>query len=176
MNLKEYQSQAKRTMPDLGELELNLLHMKMGVITEVGEAVDQLKKHIAYGKKLDWINLREEVVGDINWYLVNESTLIDLDLVDFEKENEKDITKGIFSFLEDITNFLEFYLSNNLTHKQKISSCILLIKNISDTYGLGYFTGLQNNIDKLKVRFPDKFDQNKALHRNLEAERIELEK
>lgn len=35
---------------------------------------------------------------------------------------------------------------------------------------------MQNNIDKLRVRFPDKFTMENALNRNLEAERKELEK
>ena len=36
--------------------------------------------------------------------------------------------------------------------------------------------GMQNNIAKLKVRFPDKFTEQNAIDRNLEAERVELEK
>lgn len=35
---------------------------------------------------------------------------------------------------------------------------------------------LQNNIAKLKVRFPDKFTEQNAIERNLEAEREQLEK
>ena len=36
--------------------------------------------------------------------------------------------------------------------------------------------GMQNNIAKLKVRFPEKFTEQNAIERNLEAERVELEK
>ena len=36
--------------------------------------------------------------------------------------------------------------------------------------------GMQNNIAKLKVRFPEKFTEQNAIERNLEAERKELEK
>jgi NTP pyrophosphatase (non-canonical NTP hydrolase) len=35
---------------------------------------------------------------------------------------------------------------------------------------------LQNNIDKLMIRYPEKFDQAKALDRDLDSERKELEK
>jgi hypothetical protein len=35
---------------------------------------------------------------------------------------------------------------------------------------------MQNNIDKLKVRYPDGWDEEKALNRNTDAERKELEK
>ena len=47
---------------------LRLLHAGMGLCTEAGEFVDQLKKHIFYGKPLDEINLFEEG-GDVSWYL-----------------------------------------------------------------------------------------------------------
>ena len=34
---------------------------------------------------------------------------------------------------------------------------------------------LQNNIDKLRVRYPDKFSEELAINRNLEMERKELD-
>ena len=47
---------------------LRLLHSAMGLATEAGEIVDQLKKHIFYGKELDLLNLKEEY-GDNMWYV-----------------------------------------------------------------------------------------------------------
>lgn len=69
---------AKRTEPTdsdyqacmfrLGSVRtLRLLHVAMGLCTEAGEFVDQLKKHIFYGKPLDTVNLIEEL-GDSSWY------------------------------------------------------------------------------------------------------------
>ena len=46
---------------------IRLLHAAMGLATESGELLDALKKHIFYGKKLDLVNVREEL-GDIFWY------------------------------------------------------------------------------------------------------------
>ena len=46
---------------------IRLLHVGMGLATEAGEFVDQLKKHIFYGKELDLVNLGEEI-GDTEWY------------------------------------------------------------------------------------------------------------
>lgn len=45
-----------------------LLHGAMGLCTESGEFLDQLKKHIYYGRDLDATNLEEEV-GDMFWYM-----------------------------------------------------------------------------------------------------------
>ena len=46
---------------------MRLLHAAMGLCTEAGEFMDQLKKHIFYGKPLDETNLFEEL-GDSSWY------------------------------------------------------------------------------------------------------------
>jgi hypothetical protein len=43
---------------------MRLLHGAMGLATETGEFIDTLKKHVFYGKELDYPNVREEV-GDI---------------------------------------------------------------------------------------------------------------
>lgn len=47
---------------------IQLLHAGMGLCTEGGEFLDNLKKHIFYGSELDLVNLKEEG-GDSIWYL-----------------------------------------------------------------------------------------------------------
>ena len=49
------------------EVTIRLLHAAMGMATEAGEFLDMLKKHIFYGKPMDFINAKEEV-GDQMWY------------------------------------------------------------------------------------------------------------
>jgi NTP pyrophosphatase (non-canonical NTP hydrolase) len=48
--------------------KIDLLHAAMGLVTESGEFMDMLKKHLFYGKPLDEVNLLEEI-GDASWYL-----------------------------------------------------------------------------------------------------------
>lgn len=45
-----------------------LLHAALGLTTEVGEAVDPIKKSLFYGKPFDRTNVLEEV-GDAMWYM-----------------------------------------------------------------------------------------------------------
>jgi NTP pyrophosphatase (non-canonical NTP hydrolase) len=45
------------------------LHGATGIATEAGELLDQVKKHIFYGKPLDRVNVLEEC-GDVIWYVV----------------------------------------------------------------------------------------------------------
>lgn len=73
---KNYIKQAIRTEPDytnvIGRVvnpkTLRLLHGAMGLATESGEFLDEVKKHLFYSKPLDVVNLKEEM-GDLFWYL-----------------------------------------------------------------------------------------------------------
>ena len=44
------------------------LHSALGMVTEAAEFADVFKKHLFYGKEIDWVNLEEEV-GDLFWYI-----------------------------------------------------------------------------------------------------------
>lgn len=46
---------------------VRLLHSAMGICTEAGELMDVLKKHLFYGKPIDYVNIQEEY-GDLCWY------------------------------------------------------------------------------------------------------------
>lgn len=93
-----------------------LLHAVLGLMSEVGEIADALKKVLIYGKDLDLVNLVEEH-ADESWYMA------------------------------------------------------LLI----DAVGSSFEESWAKNIAKLRARFPDKFTQEAALHRDLAAERRALE-
>ncbi len=49
------------------EYKIRLLHGAIGMVTEAGEIMDMIKKHIFYGADLDLTNLKEEL-GDSDWY------------------------------------------------------------------------------------------------------------
>ena len=70
MTLKEYQTHTTRTNAPLENSyrDMTALHMLMGMMTEVGELTDQFKKNLAYGKDIDWVNVKEEI-GDLMWYV-----------------------------------------------------------------------------------------------------------
>ena len=45
-----------------------LMHAALGVCGEAGELADAIKKHVVYGKPLDFNNVREEL-GDLFFYM-----------------------------------------------------------------------------------------------------------
>jgi len=60
---EQYENAGKR-LANVARLE----HAGHGIVTEVGELMDTLKRHIYYGVPLDVVNLKEEA-GDLMWYI-----------------------------------------------------------------------------------------------------------
>lgn len=103
---------ARLTDPDT----IRLLHAAMGLVTEAGEFMDMLKKHIFAGKPLDKVNAVEEL-GDSQWY---SALAIDV-------------------------------LRTTLSEVMTI------------------------NINKLKLRYPEKFTEDSCINRDVVSERNFLE-
>src|SRR6187431_322201 len=70
--LAEYQQLASRTCPDLGSPQNNAIHMQLGIITEIGEALDIFKRKHAYKQEIDLVHLGEELADQL-WYVVNDA-------------------------------------------------------------------------------------------------------
>lgn len=187
-SIVEYQLLASRTCPDLPGEHENERHMNLGVITEIGEVLDIFKKNLAYNKPLDVVNLGEEL-ADIAWYIVNKCRFNELPL-----DDDFTVVKAEVKELLDTQMFTENGLPINikaeaLMHPLLQVYCgptnnifsapivqLAILANIAEWYELDFFQLLTNNIDKLKIRYPEKFTEEAALNRDLEAERAELEK
>ena len=65
---------------------VRLLHAAMGLSTEANELLDNLKKHIFYGKSIDQLNLFEEL-GDISYYQAVMIDELDTTLEDVMQAN-----------------------------------------------------------------------------------------
>lgn len=167
MNFKEYQEQAKRTCPSLGSDKLDLAHMVLGIFSEYEE----------YHNAIDEINKSEEC-SDINWYIANYCTFRGYDLYNLY-DNLKYNNNSFIINVSILQDYIKKYIAYNKEIRCDLELDILqgLVYNISKMYGnIDIKQSLQNNIDKLKVRYPEKFTEDLAKNRNLEAERKELEK
>lgn len=182
LTIQEYQKLAKRTCPDLGSLEKNLLHMRLGIITEVGEVLDIFKKNLAYGKPIDKVNLGEEC-ADVAWYLVNVASFENIELNDttlntsiigdIKSETGAElILYRLLSMLNNIHYNFKIIAEND---KQVIINCLRVLKSVCEDNNIDFQQCLYKNIEKLQIRYPDKFDADLALNRNLDAERKVLE-
>lgn len=185
MTYQEYQTAASRTCVILFTHKGNARHMKMGVMSEIGELIDAYKKELAYGKTLDLINIAEEW-ADVSWYLANEASRLEIDLKEEIIDNEivqhiKDQIKD-----QDIEDIL-YDFGFNFKDLQVVNIEDSVNNDIQDGFLMWNWIGenllnidtnkaLENNIAKLKARYPEKFESELALNRNLDAEREQLEK
>lgn len=88
MEIQEYQLKASRTNVKLDSLLTENLHMTLGMVTEASEIADVFKKHIAYKKEIDYVNVKEEI-GDQMWYIANMCNINGWDLREILDTNIK---------------------------------------------------------------------------------------
>lgn len=86
MTINEYQQEAKRTLRDNGNYELNCSNVCMGLSGECGELVDIYKKFIYQGKELDKNHVIEEI-GDVLWYVANICNVNDISMEQCMQKN-----------------------------------------------------------------------------------------
>ena len=87
MNNKEYVELAIKTDHPNYQEPVNridkpmarLLHGAVGLVTESAEVLDAFKKHIFYGRVLDYVNIKEEL-GDVLWYIAIMCNEMDIDM------------------------------------------------------------------------------------------------
>jgi len=176
MNIKTYQGQAERTLPDLGTKVLNTSHMIYGMLSEVNELYDST----------DSVNTSEEL-SDISWYLANYCTINSIDLnslITFSStyffRKKEHYEKQLVYDLSKLCNSekRELAYKKPFNQEDKVDLVIEIAKSLNDCYvyhKINIFDSLQKNIDKLKARFPEKFNEHDALNRDLDAERKILE-
>jgi hypothetical protein len=181
MKFEEYREQTKRTLPDLGSVIFNSIHMTLGLGSEIVELFEALDKD-------DAVNIGEEL-SDKLWYAANYCNIhgiivnpeltqgtIEIDYLQFDNLLH-DMIRHI-SMLQDFDKKLLAY-GKEVSLEDRSSKINLLISFIIEAMGcigLDAEVCMRNNINKLRTRYPDKFDSEKAINRDLEAERKQLEK
>lgn len=198
MDFNEFKKLASRTLPNLSSHELDLSHMIMGMISELNELEDAIDNN-------DIVNISEEG-SDIMWYLSCYDTLRKLNLfnvseliVGKEKNNywglrnilistriffklkPKKELRILYKNISIFTDYVKKHVAygkeiNQLDEMIMFGNIVNSIIIIFDFYGINIYKSLGNVIDKLIKRFPLKFTKEDALNRNLDLERIELEK
>jgi len=199
MLVQDYVELALRSEVE-GDSSLDRLdHAAMGLVTDVGELVDALKKHKRYGREFDLLNFCEEL-GDVAWYAALAADVLGLnfpDMLAVPHHKEMAMTAvgvnltqiGLIDFNTGLLvhHAAEFFMIvrrmryirrtvghdlNKLTpHLNKI------LHTIEDLAQLGGFT-LENvldaNIAKLMRRYSGKFTAAEAEKRDIEAEKKAL--
>ena len=182
MTLNQYQLLAKGTCPSLFATSplgayLDSAHMLYGMMSEIPELLAALDKD-------DKVNIQEEL-SDIVWYLANYCTFNNISLNDLSTVEYANIPRGThvekitywIGELADLEKKQMAYGKSFSVEKQTdvLQNLFFWVTGMFVLSGLNMFEGLEKNINKLKVRFPEKFDAEKAINRDLENERKQLE-
>lgn len=183
MKFKEYKEQVKRTLPTLGSVILDSVHMVLGMCSEIYELIEGIQKK-------DVVNISEEIT-DIAWYASNYLNIRDINPITFIGANIEYTSYDKESSIRDLVlciSELQDYDKKELcynkveTNEIKESRRLVIGSILSHLNVLYYLFGInceqamQNNINKLRTRFPDKFTEEKANNRDLLNERKQLEK
>lgn len=202
LTIEEYLPLAKRTCKELPHEE-HITHMVLGIIGEVGELVDAVKRHYIYGKPLDITNVREEI-GDLGWYIagmlgVRAETMgyaasqverlmsipAYAEGIAVAKLNPaKTIAVLAHSFTDTATDILECNYASDFENTDDEGAAewdgllgLLLVRlhQSAAMFDIDLGEALYTNIQKLSQRYGDKYSDFSALNRDLEAERTILE-
>jgi NTP pyrophosphatase (non-canonical NTP hydrolase) len=171
MRLNEYQRASMRTMSPIKELTISprnqqLLHCILGVTGELGEIILSTDKH----------NLIEEI-GDFMWYLSGAADTLGLGLedIDLDHKVEEDPIDELATHVAIMADKLKrhiYYgvLLDDNSVERCIGACMVILDAMATECGVSLEECMITNIDKLTVRYPDKFDKGKAIRRNTHRE------
>ena len=87
-----YQEKSKRTMNTALETKDQLNNYVFGLVGEVGEVVDLLKKFFFHGHEVDSNRLKSEL-GDILWYVSAVASLFNINLQEIAQGNVEKLEK-----------------------------------------------------------------------------------
>lgn len=184
MNFQDYAPLALRTVKPM-DREPQIKHALLGMITELGELSDNVKRNFVYGKDLDLVNGKEEI-GDFCWYLnlycqenyIAPKMLSDLMQIDLVKsptagESRVDTMIMIGGLLGGLC--LPENERGGVSNMQLIRTLVMALRVACYEFGVTMEECLDSNIEKLAKRYGDKYSDYRALNRDLGAERKTLE-
>lgn len=184
MNLEQYLPLAIRTEKTLPRFD-RMVHACMGLVTEVGEVVTELKRMAIYGKPLDAerkVHIREEV-GDVMWYVAimlhameTPLTMVTyvphFQLLETKEGKYEAITLMIGEHVGGACALVQHLKATGTDQQVEKSILVELAARMSMLMKGMYVLAIDcdstieaemdANIAKLQLRFPDKFSEEAA--------------
>lgn len=170
MRPHDYQKLALLTAPEMEPRTLDpmtdqILHGAIGLSGEIGEIFEAGEKN----------NMPEEI-GDCFWYIAVCLHGAGYDMEDMEYESIK-IEYPFYELVIHSSRVLDqakrlVYYQAPLTHVfvQSIRSALKCLSELAELTKMSVDEIMGRNIEKLKIRYPKKFDSFHATRRNLENE------
>lgn len=140
----------------------------------------ELEELISAEVSSDIVNIGEEI-GDILWYLANYDRIRENNNFQDYKLEEHHFNFSVFIEISKLQNQVKRFVAykkdiDRVEETKIVTNTILALKYACSKLGLDIYKIMENNIQKLKVRFPEKFTEENAINRNLEKEYDVLKK
>lgn len=139
----------------------------MNLMISLGKEADKLKKHLIYGKEIEGIDMDGEVVTTLTRSLTQEQAEFLHHVI------------GVFTeateLVEALHNGLVSGTIDKVNIQEEIGDLFWYIAGLLRLTGADPHKIMNQNIEKLKARYGEKFDAHAALNRDLGNERKVLE-
>lgn len=183
--LHEYQALAVRTESQIQSVSLDYesFYHTLQAYVSIGKVLDTYKKNVFYGKPVDENKvhaLYEDAVFNITTatrargrdpYPVNEH--IDIDPRVFHAIIG--ICTESVELAEAIVKVLDGGNIDRVNIREELFDCLWYIFIGHDTMGQDMHETIQMGLEKLRLRFPDKFTSDRSINRDVASERALLE-
>ena len=181
MNLIQYVPLAVRTEKPLPTPE-RMIHSCLGLITEIGEVVTELKRIHIYGKPLDAErkkNILEEA-GDVMWYVAIMLDILNANLFYVwnapkfipQQDDTEVLAKTALMLGEhcgrictEVQELCDTQQEKDNTAQLLLASLTMIINGmrvLAEICGSTLELEMDNNIAKLRIRFPDAYSNEAA--------------
>lgn len=165
MDYKKFQTASRRTMPFEGyctnnqELWNALSNYALGVLGEWHELQKELNKvSLLEVPGMDLVNKIEGEIGDVMHYLIG---LLSIQQLEFD-ESKLEKIESLDEVEEDLSNIAEcikkyIYHGHKLDQEKFVNSIYRVISHLNTNFKNVMGIILEKNIQKLKIRYPEKF-------------------
>lgn len=183
-DLNKFITDATRTESRIEHVNADFIFLRdlLDAIISLGEILDQVKKNVFYGKpfkdNVEWLLL--DANESINNMLDKERTGGIVTVNDIDPR----VFHGIVGLATESVELLQAMQTaiyqrhavlDGVNINEELGDCDWYKAILYDALGLSWDDSLTTVIAKLKARFPDKFDSDKAINRDLTKERQILE-
>jgi hypothetical protein len=177
----QYDALKTESIVDSVKFDKDKFHAIMGLATVSAEIADMMKKNIFYGKPIKAVLVDAELerISHLVTKLKGLSSCGSTDVIDINPR----VLHGVIGKFTEVGELIEAVMSAHVTDEPLDS--VNVMEELGDdqwynailTDELGIDMGITQDtvIAKLKSRFPDKFDADKAINRDVVTERQVLE-
>lgn len=177
MNLREYQRLAMRTANMKISNELILANRALGLAGEGGEFAGIVLRKIVFGEAMAENDVTKEL-GDVMWYAATTAEAVGLQLADLDWHEARvlvgltmeKLTIGLFAYVGHVADHMKKHLTHGHPMQPAmigvgLAAIVFFAKKLAEDQRISFENVLATNIDKLKKRYPEGFDETRSKER-----------